>query len=69
MGVIVRGVVEEQGDVYFYVGYGFKVTLEAEIIFFKYLKELSKKIQLEPNSKIFGGWPVKKEYGELQDNF
>lgn len=76
MNNAVRGIIKN-GDIYFYVGYDFDVSREAELIFFKHLKELVDKLKLKPNAKIFGGmikdtskteWDPKKEYGEVKDN-
>lgn len=71
LGSLVRGIVDDKGDIYFYVGYDFEVNEEAETIFFSHCKELVEKLNLK-NPKIFGGlikqeggkiWPPRKEYG------
>lgn len=71
---LVRGIVDNKGDIYFYVGYNFEINKEAESIFFSHLKELVEKMNLKPNAKIFGGlikqeagqvWPPRQKYGRL----
>lgn len=59
---IVRGYAIE--DVYFYIGYDFRVNKRTETIFFSHLKELAEKIELKPDAKIFGG-AIKQEAGKL----
>lgn len=77
MDSILRGIVDNKGDVYFYVGYDFGINEEAESIFFSHLKELVEKLNLKSKAKIFGGlikqedgeiWPPRKEYGKIEDN-
>ncbi len=77
MDFLVRGIIDTKGDVYFYIGYGFKINQDAESIFFSHLKELVGKLNLKSNSKIFGGlirqeagktWIPRKEYGKIEDN-
>ncbi|MCB9803590.1 hypothetical protein H6763_02050 [Candidatus Nomurabacteria bacterium] len=77
MNSLVRGAVDDKGDIYFYVGYDFEISEEAENTFFLHLKELSEKLKLRPNAKIYGGmikqeagqvWPSRKEYGTLKEN-
>ena len=77
MNSIVRGIINNSGDVYFYVGYNFEINNEIEDVFFSHLKELVEKLKLKSNAKIFGGlikqnagriWPPIKEYGEIKDN-
>ena len=77
MDKIVRGIVNNKGDIYFYVGYNFEINPQIESLFFSHLEELAKKLNLKPTSKIFGGairgesgkmWLPKKEYGEIKDN-
>lgn len=76
MDTIVRGIVDSKGDIFFYVGYDFGVNKESENIFFKHLKELSQKLKLNPDTRIFGGlikqeagkiWPPKKDYGKIRE--
>ena len=73
---IVRGIVNSEGDVYFYVGYDFNINNEIEPIFFKHLNKLVKQLKLKPSAKIFGGlikqesgskWPSRKEYGLIKN--
>ena len=77
MDEIIRGIVDNNGDVYFYVGYDFEINKEIESIFFSHLKELVERLKLKSNAKIFGGliqqeagkkWSPRKEYGEIEDN-
>ncbi|HYD03821.1 MAG TPA: hypothetical protein VEC16_06005 [Alphaproteobacteria bacterium] len=74
---IARGIVDETGDVYFYIGEDHKLTEKAEKSFFANLKELSEKLKLNPKSHIFGGvtmgkpgdkWPGIKDYGTIKEN-
>ena len=75
MDKIIRGMISNSGNVYFYAGYDFKINKEIESIFFPHLKELTKKLKLKSDSKIFGGfikqksgkWPPRKEYGKIKD--
>ena len=77
MDRLIRGIVDNNGDVYFYVGYDFRINNEMESTFFSYLKELVEKLKLKSNAKIFGGliksedgktWLPRKEYGEIENN-
>jgi len=77
MNSLVRGIVDNNGDIYFYIKYEFEINEEAESIFFSHLKELVEKLNLKSNTKIFGGlikreagkiWPPRKEYGKIEDN-
>lgn len=77
MDEIIRGIVDNNGNVYFYVGYDFEINKKIEAIFFSHLKELVEKLKLKSNAKIFGGlikqevgkiWPPRKEYGKIEDN-
>lgn len=77
MNNVVRGVVDSNGNIYFYVGYDFQVNEEVESILFSHLKELIEKLKLKPNAKIFGGliksesgkiWTPRKKYGKIKDN-
>lgn len=77
MDSIIRGIVDNNKDIYFYIGYNFEINKEIEPIFFSHLKEFVEKLNLESNTKIFGGlikqeagkiWPPRKEYGKLEDN-
>jgi len=76
MNEIVRGIVKDDGNVYFYIGYDFEINKKIESIFFNHLKELTEELKLKSNAKIFGGlikqkvgkWPPRKEYGKIEDN-
>jgi len=76
MDSLVRGIIDSNGDIYFYIKYEFEINDEAESTFFSHLKELVEKLNLKSNSKIFGGlikqdsgkWPPRKEYGKIEDN-
>ncbi len=77
MDSVIRGIVDTNGDVYFYVGYDFEINKEIEFIFFSHFKELIEKLDLKSKAKIFGGlikqeagkiWPPRKEYGKIEDN-
>jgi hypothetical protein len=77
MNDLVRGIINDKGDIYFYTGYDFEINTDIEKIFFSHLKELTKNLNLNPNSKIFGGlikkeagkiWPSIKKYGKIKDN-
>ena len=74
---ITRGIVDEKGDVYFYRGYNFEINERAELDFFTHIAELTERLKLKQDSKIFGGlikqspgkiWPPIKEYGKVSDN-
>lgn len=76
MNEILRGFVNRKGDVYFCVGYNFEINDSIETIFFSYLKELVKRLNLDANAQIFGGliksepgtiWPPIKSYGKIAD--
>jgi hypothetical protein len=76
MDKIVRGIIDEFGDIYFYGGYDFNINNKIESIFLNHLKELVKFIKLKSTSKIFGGlikqesgskWPSRKEYGQIKE--
>lgn len=73
----VRGFVDKQGNIYFYVGYDFIVTSEVEKIFFDHLQELAQQLNLSQDAQIYGGlvrqsdggeWPPAKSYGSVQKN-
>ncbi|OGJ18882.1 hypothetical protein A3K73_07155 [Candidatus Pacearchaeota archaeon RBG_13_36_9] len=77
MNDAVRGIVDSEGDVYFYIGYDFRVNRQIEPIFFRHLGELVEKLGLMPDARIFGGsvkpesgkrWLPRKEYGQIKDN-
>lgn len=71
-----RGVVDNDGDVHFYIGYDFEINEKAESVFFPYLRKLAEKLDLKPDAKVFGGairqeagtkWPPRKTYGKVRD--
>jgi hypothetical protein len=77
MEEIPRGIIDSKGDIYFYVGYDFKIDNNIEAVFFSHFKELVEKLNLNPNAKIFGGlvksepgsiWPAIKDYGQISEN-
>ncbi|MHA1575357.1 MAG: hypothetical protein ACTSXL_04380 [Alphaproteobacteria bacterium] len=77
MDSIIRGIIDNKGNVCFYIGYAFEINKEIESIFFSHLKELVEKLKLKSNAKIFGGlikqeagkiWPPRKEYGKIENN-
>lgn len=74
METITRGRVDPNGDVYFYVGFDFRLTKKAETEFFDYLPALIKKFKIQPTARVFGGlvkgnaddnWPPRKKYGTI----
>lgn len=76
MNDIIRGFVDGDGDIYFYIGYDFRVGPEAEKIFFNHLKELVGKLKVKPEGKIGGGlvrqvsgtkWPPARCYGLIRE--
>lgn len=76
MDDIPRGIIDENGDVYFYVGYDFEINEKTESVFFSHLGKLVGKLNVKPDARIFGGlirqdagnlWPPKKEYGKVKD--
>ena len=74
---IVRGNVTNEGDLHFYIGKDFGIDIESERIFFKFLPEIIKKMNVNPGARILGGkikgdilddlWPPQKEYGFAKD--
>lgn len=77
MNSLVRGMVDSESNIYFYIGYDFEINKEVESIFFSHLKELVEKLNLKYSANIFGGivkqdvgnrWPPRKEYGKIKDS-
>jgi len=77
MDSLVRGIIDDKGDIYFYIGYDFEINEKVESIFFSHLKELIEILNLKSNANIYGGlikqksgkiWPSKKDYGTVEDN-
>jgi hypothetical protein len=73
---VIRGIVDEEGDIYFYTGQNFEINEKAEEEFFKHLPELVEKLNLKQTAKIYGGlikqtpgrqWPPKKEFGTVAE--
>ena|SRR3989338_159715 len=76
MDLIVRGIKDKDGDLYFYVGYDFLVTRKAEKILFSHLSELKQRLDLKDTAQIFGGlikseggkkWMSRKTYGTIKE--
>jgi hypothetical protein len=76
MDKIVRGIINNEGDIYFYVGYDFQINTQTESIFFDYLDKIVEQLELKPTAKIFGGlakqegdseFSPRKEYGQIKD--
>jgi hypothetical protein len=77
MDYLVRGIIDNKGNIYFYIGYNFEINDVAETVFFSHLKELVKKLNLKSNMEVFGGlikqeagriWPPIKKYGKIESN-
>jgi len=73
---IVRGFVNEKGDVYFYMGYDFQITETIEKELFKHIGQLVEKLNLKQSARVFGGlneqesagqWSPKKDLGRIAD--
>lgn len=73
---IVRGYVDLDSNVYFYIGSDFRVDDSVKETFFNSLKELAMKMRLNPTSKIYGGmnvgqmgedWKPINYYGEVRE--
>lgn len=76
MDEIVRGIVDDKGDVYIYTGYDFRINEKAEKEFFPHLKELAEILHLKTSQEAFGGlakgnpgemWAPIKRYGKISD--
>ena len=74
---IVRGVIDSQGNIYFYIGYDFRINSDIEPIFLSHLRELVQQLNLDINAHVFGGvvkskpgeiFPPIKDYGKIKDN-
>ena len=72
---LVRGFIDSEG-VYFYKGEDFSIDEKSEKIFFRKLKEIIERLEIDSNTHIFGGmvkqeklgkWPPKKDYGAAKD--
>mgnify|MGYP001806601676 FL=1 len=71
-----RGVLNPDGNLRFYVGEDFEVNEKIEKDFFRILPELVEKLNIRVDSEIGGGtirqeigkfWPEKKKYGKVGD--
>ena len=76
MNNIPRGMINAQGDIYFFVGYDFDINHSIEQLFFNHLHDLVEKLALKPTANVFGGlvkqtsggqWPAKKCYGTIEE--
>jgi hypothetical protein len=56
MDEIIRGMVDKDGNISFYLGYNMRVIEGIELIFKKYIIELSEKLNLKKEAKVLGGW-------------
>lgn len=65
MDQIIRGIVEKDGNISFYIGYDFRVDEEVEKGFFPYLIELVEKLDVGKDAEIFGGYFMESPGGEL----
>ena len=70
-----RGVLNPDGNIRFYVGENWEINSEIEKKFFEILPNLVKIFSLSPEVKIGGGaikqkigiWPAIKDYGQVKD--
>jgi hypothetical protein len=75
MNQIVRGFVDKFGNIHFYIGYDFRVTEESFRELKKHLNELTKILQLNTQSFVYGGsikssvgvFKPRKTYGKICD--
>lgn len=76
MNTAPRGFVDAHGDVYFCVGYDFRIDAVTESIFFTCLSELVQLLDLAPTAKVYGGlvrqstggqWPGRNAYGTIEE--
>lgn len=74
---IVRGMVDHEGNVHFYVGSDFHIDQNAEKQFFNHIEDLANALHLNREVRIFGGkvvgevgtlWKPIKTYGTIQDH-
>jgi len=72
---IIRGMVDKDGGISFYIGYDMRTIDILGFDLQKYVKELVKELNLKKDAKVFGGWkqledktwqPI-KEYGQVGD--
>lgn len=64
MNNITRWIIDSEGDIYFYVGYDFRINETIEKEFFKYLNELVTNLNINKNSNIYW-WLIKAESGKI----
>ena len=73
---VLRGVINPDGNVRFFIGKDWGVNKEIEKKFFEILPKLVEIFKLDPDSIIGGGtikgdvgdfWPARKEYGKVKD--
>ncbi|MDP2091179.1 MAG: hypothetical protein Q8K30_06310 [Candidatus Gracilibacteria bacterium] len=71
---ITRGIIDNKGNIYFYIGYDFRINDDIEKVFFSHLNILNNKVKLNIDAFIYGGlikaepgkiWPPDKEYGKV----
>lgn len=76
MNEIPRGIIDDKGDIYFYIGYNFEINDIIEFIFFPHLSDLVKRLSLDTSAHLYGGliksepgtiWPPVKLYGKIAD--
>lgn len=75
MNSVTRGIIDFNGDIYFYQGYDFSTSKEVKDIFFQHFKELVKLLNINKKGKIYSGFVRKKDkwlpiesYGTIKDN-
>jgi len=73
---IVRGNVDKDQNIYFYVGYDFDITEESEKLFFTYLSDLVRALEIKSSGIVSGGlvkaapgvqWLPQKTYGTVEE--
>ncbi len=75
MDNIIRGIIDDKGNIYFYSGYDFNINKETEEGFFPHLKELSEILDISQESIVYGGfiksqykeWKTRKKFGPVKD--
>jgi len=76
IGNNLRGVLNPDGNLRFYIGEDFKINEKIEKEFFEILPELVHKLEIKMDAEIGGGtikgndgdfWPPRKEYGKIED--
>ena len=72
MQEIIRGIVDSNGNISFYIGYDFIINENVEEVFFSYLGELIKRLKLDENAEVYGGWIKEKDvprkrYGKIKN--